>query len=75
MNILLPKRYFTFRSAFGSYHDQNSLKKTRKATEVPIFTEENLKMDLEGRRYWGIEIMNRTEKAERVILGTFPTAL
>lgn len=54
---------------------KTSLNKTKIATEVPIFTEGYLKMDLEGRRYWGIEIMKRTEKAEQVILGTFPTAL
>lgn len=70
MKILLPKRYFTLRSAFGSYHYQKEPEHNIKATEVPIFTEGHLfedglgLFDLEGRRYWGIEIMSGTEKVD-----------
>lgn len=56
MKILLPKRYFTLRSAFGSYHYQKEPEQNIKATEVPIFTEGHLLedglglFDWEGRR-------------------------
>lgn len=36
---------------FGLIIIKKSLKNARKATEVPIFTEGNLKMDLERRKY------------------------